>query len=209
MSNSTILIGDSITAGTSTSLANDTQRCGYVLSTIASSLVVDLSNAGQMICRRKGFQKNFFLSGLRDKGMVVRDTAADSVIVMMGANDLFNGTNIPTVIRETEYFADFIMQNAFLPKTVIIVSHVSTTDESTARQYCPAYRAAQLALVNKLHLKFTEGKYHSDCKFIDGTQISDCNNAAFMDDGVHRSPAGHADMAANMYTKLKLLGVMV
>ena len=200
-----VLIGDSVTGGNNAISSYD-KLFGYQLSKLSGVRLYDLSVSGSRVCRRTGFPKTPGSCGLRDKAITVTNLWGDSVIIMQGINDLQTST-IGKITSEIKWFSDYVMKEAGIPKTVVIVTPVSTVGELTNRPNVVELRSSLVTMVNQLHAGFVAGKYVSDCKFIDGTTISDCNNAALMDDGDHRSEAGHLDMAVNMYAKMKLLGL--
>jgi len=166
-----------------------------------------MSNAGAMVIRRSGFPKTPLSGGLQDKFMAVKDTIATSVIVWLGANDLFNGATIPNVIKKIEWFADKVMKETALPKTVVLVGHISCTDELTDRAYIQAYNTALQALVTKLHNMYTQSKYTGDCKYLDGYAVAPCTTPNTMADGVHRNDAGMDLIATDLRAQLISLGV--
>lgn len=200
-----VLIGDSITGGTNAISTYD-KLFGYQLSKLSGVRLYDLSVSGSRVCRRTGFPKTPGSAGLRDKAITVTNVWGDTVIIMQGINDLQTST-IGKITGEIKWFSDYVMKEAGIPKTVVIVTPVSTVGELTNRPNVVELRASLVTMVGQLHAGFVAGKYVSDCKLIDGTTISDCNNAAFMDDGDHRSEAGQLDMAVRFYDKMKLLGL--
>jgi lysophospholipase L1-like esterase len=204
--NHTIFIGDSILAGTQSTITAPSNKCSHVLTATGNVFVHDLSVGGTQVTRRSGFPKTALSGGLKDKSIVVKDIVADSVIVWQGANDLTSGVNIPTIIKDFRFFANFMMMQTHIPKTVILIGHPTTTD---LRPNAAAFDTALQALVLELHNKFLENRYTSDIKYISGLSISDASNAAYMADGAHRSDAGHANMAANIKSQMNAFGFWV
>lgn len=203
----TILISDSICSGTPSAISSETKRIAYQLTTISGNYVYDMANAGHMVLRRHGFPKSALSGGLRDRFMVVKDTLASSVIIWLGGNDLFSGASISNVVREIEWFAISVMKETFIPKTVVVVGHISTLDEVTDRSYIHAYNTALQASVLKLHTMHTQGKLNSDIKYINGYAIAPCSTPNTMADGVHRNDAGMTLIANGLNTQLASIGV--
>jgi hypothetical protein len=200
-----VLIGDSVTGGNNAISSYD-KLFGYQLSKLSGVRLYDLSVSGSRVCRRPNFPKAAGSAGLRDKAITVNNVWGDTVTVMQGINDL-QTSSIPKIISEFKYFSEYVMKDAGIPKTVVIVTPVSTVGELVSRPNVVDLRAGLVTMVAQLHAGFLAGKYVSDCKIIDGTLLSDCNNPANMDDGDHRSEAGHLDMAVNFYAKMQALGL--
>jgi len=201
-----VLIGDSLLAGTPSTMADDRHRVAYLMTGLTGVYVYDLSNAGAFVTRRAGFPKTALSGGLRDKCIVVKDMLASSVIVMLGHNDLANGVSASNALKEFKFFAQYIMKETHIPKKVIICGLVTSLDASE-RPNAAILNTQLQTMCTQLHNDHIAGRYVSDCVYIAPEGLSDCTVEANMADGIHRSDIGRADLAANLRDMLIAEGV--
>jgi len=200
-----VLIGDSIPTGTPSTRADDRHRVAYLITQATGVQVYDMCEAGTFITRRAGYPNTPLSGGLRDKFIVLKDYIADSVVLMQGHNDLANGVSIQKVINEVKHTAKKVMDETHIQKTFVICGLLTSTD-AAERPNVPILNTALQTLVNQLHADFVAGRFTSDCKFIPGSALSNCDNPANMADGIHRSDAGRAEIATNLVTQLTAIG---
>jgi len=200
-----VLIGDSIPSGTPSTRTDDRHRVAYLITQATGVQVYDMCEAGTFITRRAGFPKTALSGGLRDKFIVLKDYIADTVVLMQGHNDLSNGVEINKIIKEVRFTATKVMAETHIPKTFVICGLLTSTD-ADERPNVPTLNTALQTLTNQLHADFVANKYQSDCKYINGALLSDCNVPANMADGIHRSDIGRAEIATNLVSQLTSIG---
>jgi lysophospholipase L1-like esterase len=192
--NHTIFIGDSILAGTQSTITAPTNKVAYILTQTANRYIHDLSVAGIQACRRQGYPRSILSAGLSDITGLMNNMIAQDIIIALGHNDIGNGKSVNDVIKEKRKSIKKIKEYLPIPKKIVIVGLMPTLDEET-RPLAPALRIAQEELADE------QGVY-----FVPGHLISPAL-PEHMADGAHRNDDGHVAMAANFITQLTAMGV--
>ena len=186
-----IVISESTFTGNNAILV-PTQMAGYLLTQKSGVYIHDLSMPGAMICRHSGFPLSAVASGINDNRNGITTILASYVLILRGTNDYDNAKDLQEVKAELKAFAMYAQGQG---KTVVIISPLSTLNESIDRPLLQSWRDAYSTLASSI-----------GAEYIDGRTLLDINNPLYWEDGAHPSVLGMDILTTNIKLAMNARG---